>query len=86
MIIAILDGPDSDSGTCFEVGYGFALAKPIIGARTDFRQCGDTGGLNLMLSESCNHIITVSSLENENSVHIIASELFESIKLMDKIK
>lgn len=54
-VVAILDGPDADSGTCFECGYAFALNRPIVGVRTDLRFGGDDKdrGVNLMLSESC---------------------------------
>jgi len=48
-IVAVMDGADADSGTCWEVGYGYALKKLIITLRTDFRQSGDTGGFNAML-------------------------------------
>ena len=27
VLVAILDGPDSDSGTCFECGYAFSKGK-----------------------------------------------------------
>src|ERR1051325_251698 len=36
-VIAWLDGPDADSGTCFEIGYAYAKNIPVIGVRTDFR-------------------------------------------------
>jgi len=54
MIVACMDGPDPDSGTAWECGYGFAKGKPIVCYRTDFRISGDTKGApyNLMLSES----------------------------------
>lgn len=54
VVVAILDGPDADSGTCFEMGYARALSKPIIALRTDLRFGGDdpSSGLNLMLSQS----------------------------------
>ncbi len=78
IIVAILDGPDSDSGTCFEVGYAFALGKPVIGARTDFRLCGDDGGLNLMLSQSCKKIILQSSLSN-SSIDLLAEKISKEI-------
>ncbi len=57
LILAILDGSDADSGTCFEVGYAYAKGLPIIGLRTDFRGTGDQWGLNLMLLHSCSHLI-----------------------------
>jgi len=37
VIIALLDGQDSDSGTCVELGYAYALNKKIFGILTDFR-------------------------------------------------
>jgi len=55
-VIAILDGPDVDAGTCVEIGYAFAKKKPIIGLRTDFRASEDRG-MNLMVSMSCTHLI-----------------------------
>lgn len=58
-VVAILDGADADSGTCWEVGYAFAKGIPILGVRTDFRGSGDTGGFNLMLRFSCIDILDV---------------------------
>ena len=49
VLLAILDGPDADSGTSFEVGYAYAHKKPILGLRTDFRRSQEKG-LNIMLS------------------------------------
>ena len=51
-VLAWLDGPDSDSGTCFEVGYAFAKGIPVIGIRTDFRH-NQERGVNVMLSRAC---------------------------------
>jgi len=51
-MVAWLDGPDSDSGTCFEVGYAFAKGMPVIGVRTDFR-LNQERGVNVMLSRAC---------------------------------
>lgn len=56
IIVAILDGSDSDSGTCFECGYAYSKGKPIIGVRTDIR-VGHDNGLNAMLNHSCNFVI-----------------------------
>jgi len=55
-VVAVLDGPDADSGTAFEMGYARALAKPIVGVRTDFREHQDTG-TNLMLARSCHSLV-----------------------------
>jgi len=59
-LVAILDGADADSGTCFEMGYALAQKIPIIGVRTDFRGTGDHQGLNLMLTNSCDRLIIAS--------------------------
>ena len=80
LVIAILDGADSDSGTCFETGYAHAKSIPIIGVRTDFRNCGDDGGLNLMLSQSCDSIIIISSLDIEDSIKEITQKIFDAVK------
>lgn len=56
LVIAILDGPDADSGTSVELGYAFARQKPILGVRTDFRISEDRG-LNLMLSNICTELV-----------------------------
>ena len=58
VILAIMDGADADSGTCWECGYAYAIKKPIIALRTDFRQSGDTGGFNAMIYYSASKLIT----------------------------
>jgi len=50
--VAILDGPSSDDGTCFEVGYAVAKGIPVVGVRTDYRASQEMG-CNLMLSRGC---------------------------------
>ena len=47
-VVAVLDGPDVDSGTCIELGMAHALGKKIIGVRTDFRGL-EVDGLNIMI-------------------------------------
>jgi nucleoside 2-deoxyribosyltransferase len=50
-LIAVLDGPDVDSGTAAEIGYAFARGKPIVGYRGDFRLSADNegGAVNLQV-------------------------------------
>jgi nucleoside 2-deoxyribosyltransferase len=48
-VLAILDGPDVDSGTAAEVGYAAARGKPIAGVRDDLRQAGDNLGVTVNL-------------------------------------
>jgi nucleoside 2-deoxyribosyltransferase len=48
-VLAILDGPDVDSGTAAEVGFAAALGKPAVGLRLDFRPSGDNEGTTVNL-------------------------------------
>jgi nucleoside 2-deoxyribosyltransferase len=51
-VVAIMDGADPDSGTCWEVGYAYRK-KPIVLVRTDIRRnAGSSSGYNAMLTES----------------------------------
>ena len=52
-LVAIMDGADPDSGTCWEVGYAYGK-KPIVLVRTDIRRNEGSGGsgYNPMLTES----------------------------------
>jgi nucleoside 2-deoxyribosyltransferase/predicted secreted protein len=52
IVVAIIDGADADSGTAWEMGYAFALKKPVIALRTDFRRVGHHEQVNLMLEQS----------------------------------
>ena len=52
-LVEIMDGPDPDSGTCWEVGYAYGSKKPIVLVRTDFRDlAGKAGRYNPMMAES----------------------------------
>jgi nucleoside 2-deoxyribosyltransferase len=52
-LVAIMDGPAPDSGTCWEVGYAFGLKKWIVLVRTDIRAlAGSAGDYNPMLTEA----------------------------------
>jgi len=43
-VVAVLDGPDVDSGTAAEIGYAFARGKVIVGYRGDSRVSVDNEG------------------------------------------
>jgi nucleoside 2-deoxyribosyltransferase len=53
VVVANMDGPDPDSGTCWECGHAYKK-KPVIVFRTDFRTGDDPdkAPYNLMLTES----------------------------------
>ena len=56
IIIALLDGPDVDSGTCIELGYAYAKEKEIFGILTDFRKWDEKESvkdINLMVWGAC---------------------------------
>lgn len=76
-IVAILDGPDVDSGTCVEIGYAFANKKPIIGLRTDFRSSEDRG-MNLMVSLSCTHLIWLNN--STTQLDDVLNEVVRAVK------
>ena len=52
-VVANMDGPDPDSGTCWECGYAYGK-KPVVVFRTDFRVGEEPGkgAYNLMLTVS----------------------------------
>jgi nucleoside 2-deoxyribosyltransferase/predicted secreted protein len=52
VVVAVIDGPDADSGTAWEMGYAFAHLIPVIALRTDFRMAGRHEHVNLMLEQS----------------------------------
>jgi len=76
IVLAILDGSDSDSGTSWECGYAYCLHKPIIGVRTDLRESEDHG-VNLMLYRSCNEYIHIDAVTA--SLDDLAKKIADSI-------
>ena len=61
-MIALLDGPQVDDGTSWEIGNFYAGKSPerkIIGVRTDFRRAGESSGevVNAMIECSCDWIV-----------------------------
>ena len=53
-VVALLDGPQVDDGTAWEIGFAHAMGKPVFGIRTDFRNGGESAGatVNAMI-EGC---------------------------------
>lgn len=41
LLVAVLDGPDPDSGTSAEIGYAAARGISVLALRTDLRQAGE---------------------------------------------
>ena len=52
-LVAIMDGPEPDAGTCWEVGYAYGVKKPIVLVRTDLRSmAGRAGEYTPMLTQA----------------------------------
>lgn len=80
-VVANMDGPDPDSGTCWECGFAWRDQKPVILFRTDMRGASD-GGLapfNIMLAASAAAIIDLATADIDVNVlaEMIAGKLAE---------
>lgn len=76
MVLANLDGPDPDSGTCWELGYGYAKNKFIGVYRTDFRVHAGADKINLMMTESANFVVIIAPA----SVQLLAETIDGEIR------
>jgi nucleoside 2-deoxyribosyltransferase len=56
VVVAVLDGPDVDSGTAFEMGMAYERGVPVIGVRTDYRESQDRG-INLVVAGACTELL-----------------------------
>lgn len=81
VVVAILDGSDADSGTCWECGYAFKAGRPVIGVRSDIRAGGDDPktSMNLMLAMSCAATICVPYAIRDD-VDWVATKIAEAIR------
>ncbi len=77
MVLANLDGPDPDSGTCWELGYGYAKNKYIIVYRTDFRLFEGADQINLMMTESANRVLMLPKAEIAMLAETIRREIVQ---------
>jgi nucleoside 2-deoxyribosyltransferase len=57
VVVASLNGIITDDGTAWELGYAFALGKPIVGLHTDWRRRFDHEVVNLMIECSLNAMV-----------------------------
>ena len=72
VILAILDGPDVDSGTCIELGIAKANNKKIVGIRTDIRG-SEFEGLNIMVRKVLDYCIYQPN--DKNTIEELAKEI-----------
>jgi nucleoside 2-deoxyribosyltransferase len=75
-VVANMDGPDPDSGTCWECGYAYGK-KPIVLFRTDFRSGAEHPGApyNLMLTESASRRVELPFADLETIARRLDREL-----------
>jgi nucleoside 2-deoxyribosyltransferase/predicted secreted protein len=62
LVVAVIDGADADSGTCWEMGYAYAKGISIIAVRTDFRKAGNHELVNLMLEQAATVVRSLDEL------------------------
>lgn len=82
VVVAVLDGADPDSGTCWEAGYAYKAGKPVIGLRTDLRAGGDIDPqtpVNLMLARSCAKIVLIPPSQRVD-VSVVGQRVADAIK------
>ncbi len=75
-VVAIMDGADPDSGTCWECGYAYARGKTVILFRSDFRGSGDAHDIpyNAMLIGAADaHIELELATVDEAAAAILAT-------------
>jgi nucleoside 2-deoxyribosyltransferase len=77
VVVGIMDGPDPDSGTAWEIGYAYATGRPIILLRTDFRTWRNRGDApyNLMLTESATEHIEIAIPSVETAADALVAAL-----------
>ena len=75
-LVAVMDGPDPDSGTSWEVGYGYAARKPIVLVRTDIRgHTGSGGTYNAMLMQAATTRLDLPAASSDEVITAIVAAL-----------
>lgn len=72
-VLAVLDGPDVDSGTAAEIGYATKAGKVVVGLRTDKRRTGENEGVSVNLQVE--YFIHLSGGSVEHDVDTAVSAL-----------
>jgi nucleoside 2-deoxyribosyltransferase len=76
-IVAVMDGPDPDSGTAWECGYAYGVSKPVVLIRSDMRASGDTADMpfNAMLLGAADAHIELPLATPEQAADAVAEAL-----------
>jgi nucleoside 2-deoxyribosyltransferase len=56
IVVAVLNGPDVDSGTAWEMGHAFARGIPIIGIHEDIRLKNAAAQINIVVYHSAQYV------------------------------
>jgi nucleoside 2-deoxyribosyltransferase len=82
VVVANMDGPDPDSGTCWECGYAFRK-KPVVLFRTDFRaghkMRGDLPEIEEQDDPPYNLMLTQAATERLDLRYAAADRIADSI-------
>lgn len=86
-VVAVLDGPDVDSGTAFEMGIAYECGIPIIGLRTDYRDSQDRG-VNLVIAGACTVLLREMAFGEDMGqlVKDLSGKIVAALKKADKAK
>lgn len=76
-LVAITDGADPDSGTCWECGYAYATNKPVVLFRSDLRNSGDADDIpyNAMLIGAADAHVELPLASVDGAANAIHQEL-----------
>ena len=79
--VAVLDGPDVDSGVALEMGRAYERGIPIIGVRTDYRESQDRG-VNLVVAGACAEVLREMSFgeDVDQLVKDLAGKIVAALK------
>jgi len=78
VVVAVVDGPDVDSGTAWQIGYAFAKGIPVVGVCFDYRQSGEDGSVNLMIRHSLTgRLIRANGQKTEAVRHQVVKKVLE---------
>ncbi len=78
-VVAIMDGPDPDAGTAWEVGYAYGK-KPVVLVRTDFRAEAGSSRYNPMLTEAATIRLDLPFAPMSR----IVAEVLDALRRVDK--
>ena len=73
-LVAIMDGPDPDSGTAWECGYAYGK-KPIVLVRTDIRAGAGPSPYNAMLTESATNRLDLPGTATKDIIRAVVQAL-----------